>query len=525
MIQNMIDQLINAKSSRPGTAVDLKEQDIVELCQAVQQTFMNEPMLIRTEAPVKLCGDLHGQYYDLLRILEHSGYIPNTKYIFLGDYCDRGKQSIETLCLLFAYKVLYPDKVYLLRGNHETSKVSRMYGFYDECKRRYSIKLWKKSFCAVFDCMPLAAIISDKIFCVHGGLSPELTSLEQIENIHRPMDLPEEGLACDLLWSDPEPEISGWGESDRGVSYLFGTDIVTEFLQTHDLDLIVRAHQVVEDGFQFFDGRKLVTIFSAPNYCGEFDNCGATMIVDRHLKCRFRILKPSKTKKRVVKTELTPYELLKHNSRKIKIMMKLFGKKPEDFNVIGMNANANTREVPYVKKLASTKICIEAENNADHKSLRRSSLTRRDSVQAHDAVQSSLIESSLSIINDDDDNDTSNNDTNVPITASKSCNIVASSLRCDRDSTDFDQVRFEEAVLIIETEDLRQRRTTWGDVWEDLFYSQDELAEFRYEAYLEEVEVEGSEDGYGEDGDGEDNDDDDDEEDEQAKLAAWYMTR
>lgn len=216
--------------------------------------------------------------------------------LFLGDYVDRGKQSIETICLLMAFKVRYPENFFVLRGNHECSSINRIYGFYDECRRRYNVKLWK-TFCDVFNCMPVAAIVDEKIFCTHGGLSPELTSMEQIRRIQRPTDVPDQGLLCDLLWSDPDGEIKGWGENDRGVSFTFGGDIVARFLQRFDLDLVCRAHQVVEDGYSFFCDRRLVTIFSAPNYCGEFDNAGAMMSVDETLMCSFQILKPADKKK------------------------------------------------------------------------------------------------------------------------------------------------------------------------------------------------------------------------------------
>lgn len=205
---------------------------------------------------------------------------------------DRGKQSIECICLLFAYKVKYPQNFFLLRGNHETDNINKIYGFYDECKRRYSIRLWK-AFSECFKYLPVSALVDDRIICMHGGLSPQLTSLSKLEEIQRPCVVPDNGLLCDILWSDPEYELSsGWGLNDRGVSFIFAEDVVHAFLEDQDLDLVCRAHQVVEDGYEFFADRHLVTIFSAPNYCGEFDNAGAMMSVDETLMCSFQILKP-----------------------------------------------------------------------------------------------------------------------------------------------------------------------------------------------------------------------------------------
>jgi len=139
----------------------------------------------------------------------------------------------------------------------------------------------------------LGAIIEDKILCIHGGLSPDLKSLEQIRRIVRPTEIPDTGLLCDLLWADPDPDAQGWQVNDRGVSFTFGGDVVENFLKRHEFDLIVRAHQVVEDGYEFFAKRQLVTVFSAPNYCGEFDNAGAMMSVDDTLMCSFQILRPA----------------------------------------------------------------------------------------------------------------------------------------------------------------------------------------------------------------------------------------
>jgi len=145
---------------------------------------------------------------------------------------DRGKQSIETICLLLAYKIRYPDNFFLLRGNHECASINRIYGFYDECKRRFSVRLWKL-FTDCFNCLPVAAVIDDKILCMHGGLSPDLDSLARIRDIQRPVDVPDQGLLCDLLWSDPDRDSSGWGDNDLGVSFTFGTDKVSRILAAH----------------------------------------------------------------------------------------------------------------------------------------------------------------------------------------------------------------------------------------------------------------------------------------------------
>ena len=251
---------------------------------------MKQPTFLELESPITVCGDTHGQYPDLLKLFEVGGFPPETNYLFLGDYVDRGKQSLETICLLLAYKIKYDENFFLLRGNHECASINRIYGFYDECKKRYNLKLWKV-FIDLFNCLPIAASIDDKILLMHGGLSPELNTVDQLKKIVRPTDVPEEGLLCDLLWSDPESQCNGWGKNDRGVSVVFNEKVLSKFLQKNDMDLVCRAHQVVEDVYDFFGDRQLVTVFSAPNYCGEFDNAGAMMVIDENLMCSFKIIK------------------------------------------------------------------------------------------------------------------------------------------------------------------------------------------------------------------------------------------
>lgn len=289
-----IDALLKVRHERPGTEVNLPESDLIGIIRKARELFLLQPMLLEMNAPVNICGDTHGQYHDLLRLFEVGGFPPESNYLFLGDYVDRAKQGIETIVLMLCYKIKYPESFFLLRGNHECASLNRIYGFYDECKRRYSVKLWR-IFADCFNCMPVCAVVCDKILCMHGGLSPDLIDLSQINDISRPTDVPDEGLLCDLLWADPDPTILGWGHNARGVSYRFGPDVIEEFLVRNDLDLICRAHQVVEDGYEFQAERQLVTIFSAPNYCGEFDNAGGMMVVNKDLVCSFRVLRPGHT--------------------------------------------------------------------------------------------------------------------------------------------------------------------------------------------------------------------------------------
>ena len=291
------DRLTIGFDDKPGKQVDLKDEEIRFLIDKSQAIIREQKMLVELEAPLHVCGDIHGQYYDLLRIFEHCGYPGEYNYLFLGDYVDRGKQSLETICLLLCYKIKYPDKVTLLRGNHESSVTNRIYGFYDECKRRYNVKLWK-SFTELFNFLPVAALIDDKILCMHGGLSPDLKSINNITEIQRPTDIPDTGLLCDLLWSDPDKEATEYDENDRGVSVIFGEKVVTDFNKKNDLDLIIRAHQVVDDGYEFFANRQLITIFSAPNYCGEFDNSAGIMIIDDSLTCSLKVLRPVENPKK-----------------------------------------------------------------------------------------------------------------------------------------------------------------------------------------------------------------------------------
>jgi len=264
-LDDMIQRLLDAGYAGKVTkTLCLKNAEITAVCNACREVFLSQPALLELSAPVKIVGDIHGQYTDLLRMFEMCGFPPSSNYLFLGDYVDRGKQSLETILLLMCYKLKYPENFFLLRGNHESANVTRIYGFYDECKRRTNIKIWK-SFIDTFNCLPIAAIVAGKIFCVHGGLSPALSHMDDIRQITRPTDVPDYGLLNDLLWSDPAEIDTDWEPSERGVSFCFGKKVIMNFLQKHDFDLVCRAHMVVEDGYEFFTDRVLVTVFSAPN--------------------------------------------------------------------------------------------------------------------------------------------------------------------------------------------------------------------------------------------------------------------
>ncbi|KAK8598524.1 hypothetical protein V6N13_094492 [Hibiscus sabdariffa] len=242
ILDSIISRLLESKQAKSGKHEQLMEDEIRKLCIVAREIFLQQPTLLELTAPVKICGDIHGQYTDLLRLFESGGFPPSANYLFLGDYVDRGKQSLETICLLLAYKIKYPENFFLLRGNHECANINRIYGFYDECKRRFSVGVWR-AFTECFNCLPVAAVIDEKILCMHGGLSPDLSNLDQIRTLTRPMDVPESGLLCDLLWSDPGRDIKGWGMNDRGVSFTFGADRVSDFLMKNNMDLICRAHQ------------------------------------------------------------------------------------------------------------------------------------------------------------------------------------------------------------------------------------------------------------------------------------------
>ncbi|KAI6204866.1 Serine/threonine-protein phosphatase [Aphelenchoides besseyi] len=236
----------------------LTMDDIVLILNYVRRIFDEEGALVEVEVPIKVIGDIHGQYHDMHKLFDLIGRVPEQRFIFLGDYIDRGSHSLETICYLLALKLRYRDRIYLLRGNHETPAV---YGFYDECARKYKIALWWE-FQSLFNMLPMTGLISKRILCMHGGLSPQLTNLDQLRKISRPCTPTDRGLLIDLIWADPTNKGEGWFRSARGISMSFGKAVTKAACKTLGVDLIIRAHQVVQDGYEIMAGGQLITVFS-----------------------------------------------------------------------------------------------------------------------------------------------------------------------------------------------------------------------------------------------------------------------
>ena len=294
-VDAILKKLLKLTHSPPFTRSDITEDEVIYLCENVKPIFLDQPTLLQLTTPITVCGDLHGQFYDLLRIFGIAKYPPTTNYLFLGDYVDRGPQSVEVVALLFAFKIKYPNNFFLLRGNHESTSLNQYYGFLGECSRYFSKRLWHK-INEVFNCLPIVAIIDSAIFCVHGGISRKLKSLTDIEAFQRPQEIPHSGLISDLLWSDPSDDLKNdeWGQSERGVGSLFGRKSAEHFNQKFGFDLIIRAHQVAENGyvFPFKDNQSVLTIYSATSYEDGIKQCGAFLTIDESLFCSFTVIFP-----------------------------------------------------------------------------------------------------------------------------------------------------------------------------------------------------------------------------------------
>ncbi|KAL3074433.1 hypothetical protein niasHS_015263 [Heterodera schachtii] len=275
---NLIQKIVRSKQMEFPKEVSSGE--IQQLCAAATDAFKRQPSLVEILPPVMVCGDIHGQFPDLMRIFNCFGTPPEKKYLFLGDYVDRGAQSVETIMLLLCYKVKYPTSIVLLRGNHETSDINATYGFKKELEKRYPAhsKALFDSFNDAFAWMPLTGLIGQKILCMHGGISDKIRSIEQLKQLERPMrSPPTRSLHIDLMWSDPM-ETQGQLPNPRGAGVLFGEDVVIRTCQLLKISCIIRAHQFIQSGYEPMFNQRLITVFSAPAYTGQ-TNTGAVLEV------------------------------------------------------------------------------------------------------------------------------------------------------------------------------------------------------------------------------------------------------
>uniref|UniRef100_A0A7E4ZR51 Serine/threonine-protein phosphatase n=1 Tax=Panagrellus redivivus TaxID=6233 RepID=A0A7E4ZR51_PANRE len=275
---------------QPGVhRMNYKAAEVRAIVNAAMKVFASEGTLLEVRAPVIICGDVHGQFNDLLNMLLLLGTPPSTRYLFLGDYVDRGQMSLECIIMLMCYKILYPNCVYLLRGNHECARVNTKYGFAEEIDNLFPMPASNNIWCLfqrAFNQMPVAAVVDEKILCMHGGLSPVLDSLDDIRCEKKPLRNPFKGVINDMLWADPDCNICFWRASARGSGFVFGEQVVKDVCQRLGIELITRAHQLCVDGFWVFAQRRLMTIFSAPAYCNLFRNAGAALKVDANLHCQ-----------------------------------------------------------------------------------------------------------------------------------------------------------------------------------------------------------------------------------------------
>jgi len=287
---------------RLKTKYDILPERLLKVaCHRLKEILIEENNVQPVQLPVIICGDIHGQFFDLLELFNIGGPVTDKSYIFMGDFVDRGYNSVETFQLLLLLKIRYPDHMTLLRGNHESRQITQVYGFYDECLRKYgNANPWK--YCTeIFDYLTLSALVENQIFCVHGGLSPDIKLLDQIRLINRVQEIPHEGAFGDLVWSDPE-DIETWAVSPRGAGWLFGERPTQHFNRLNGLSLIARAHQLVQEGYKYMftntrpsgddDNRGLlVTVWSAPNYCYRCGNVASILDIDESGRREFREFK------------------------------------------------------------------------------------------------------------------------------------------------------------------------------------------------------------------------------------------
>ena len=255
-------------------------QIVLDMIEMLKQSSTLVDIDVPEKGEVTVCGDVHGQFYDLLNIFALNG-VPSeaNPYLFNGDFVDRGSFSVEVILTLFAWKLAIPNHMHLARGNHETRNMNKLYGFEGEVTKKYGEELYQL-FCEAFCLLPLCHVINQQVFVVHGGLfSQDGVTLDAIRKVNRDCEPPDEGLMTEMLWSDPQPG-RGRAPSKRGVGVAFGQDVTENFLNVNGLKMVIRSHEMKEEGYEIEHSGKLVTVFSAPNYCDQMGNKGAFIRLD-----------------------------------------------------------------------------------------------------------------------------------------------------------------------------------------------------------------------------------------------------
>ena len=289
MTQEFIDDTI----SRFKNGKKLHRKYVYQIIAAVRNIVYEEPTMVEMEVQqghqLTVCGDTHGQFFDLMELFRLNGFPTESHYyLFNGDFVDRGSWSTEIALLLYAYKWLYPKAFFLNRGNHETDDMNRVYGFEGECKAKYSERVFKL-FSESFSALPLATLIGKKFFTLHGGLfSDDKISLDDVRklNRHQQRQPGQQGLMMEMLWTDPQP-MPGRGPSKRGVGLQFGPDVTKRFCEANGLEAVIRSHEVRMEGYEVEHGGRCITVFSAPKYCDSTENKGAYINIGPQYKLEF----------------------------------------------------------------------------------------------------------------------------------------------------------------------------------------------------------------------------------------------
>ena len=285
----------------------ISEHLIIQILTKLYEILIIEENNLILSAPINICGDIHGQLFDLVHLFEIGGHPSISKYLFLGDYVDRGLYSLETFLLLCCYKILYPNQIYLLRGNHESKDINLTYGFYNEILHFYGHTVLWNFINDIFNILPISALIENKIFSIHGGLSPKIVLIDQITLINRKKNISNDLILSDLTWSDPDENLDNWNLNKRGAGYLFGKNAINEFLFNNNLQLITRSHQLVKEGYEYQFNKKLITIWSAPNYMYRSGNKAAILNIDFKLNQSIKVFEYIEKRNKIPDENLSNY--------------------------------------------------------------------------------------------------------------------------------------------------------------------------------------------------------------------------